>query len=93
MHAVIELPSVLFGKEFLLHKNQIVFSGPMRIYNLFTSGLNCKNVFLGTTEQKKGFKESNKFVLLSWSHSFLNMRITSLQAWFTINDLNVYSFF
>ena len=39
MHAVFKLSSVLFGKEFLLHKNHIVFSGPMRIYNLFTSGL------------------------------------------------------
>ena len=36
MHAVFKLSSVLLGKEFLLHKNQIVFSGPMRILNLFS---------------------------------------------------------
>ena len=39
MRAIFKLPSVLFGKEFLLHKNHIVFSGPMRIYKPFTSGL------------------------------------------------------
>ena len=35
----LKLPSALFGKEFLLHKNPKVFSGPARIYNLFTSVL------------------------------------------------------
>ena len=39
MHAVFKLSSILLRKEFLLHKNQKVFSGPMRIFNLFTNGL------------------------------------------------------
>ena len=35
----LKLPSALFGKEFLLHKNPKVFSDTARIYNLFTSVL------------------------------------------------------
>ena len=46
MHAVFKLPNVLLGKEFLLYKNHIVFSGPMRIYNLFTSRLSTVEAWL-----------------------------------------------
>ena len=36
MHAVFKLSSVLLGKEFLLHRNHIVFSGHLRVFYLFT---------------------------------------------------------
>ena len=45
MHAVFKLSSVLLGKEFLLHRNHIVFSGPLRVFYLFTkSKATCKQI-------------------------------------------------